>query len=373
MKRLNILALFVAGLFAFTSCSDDKENPAINSLTNSDGTPISFVLNAPNNTAYTLIPENAKNIIDILTCKQPAYGFDAAVKYTIQICAANNGFAKAVDLATVVDGESIPVKTFELNDAMNSLGMVDAKVAYNIDIRLKAIVNSSVAPLYSNVVSMAVNPYSGARTQVYFVGAIFGNGWDNNSPEMRMFADNDINDMTYTYTGKVLAGSEFKIIQNPGKWDVQWGLGASAGVLASKDAGNIKGDFSADGYYTMKFDLSKLTYSVTPYTGALTEYNQLSLVGGFNEWGKFADIDLTQTSYDKHIWINTAAVIPADGELKIRADHKWDVSFGGSNGLWKEKQGQFAKFDGGDNVKVAAGTYFIKFNDITKHIIMIKK
>jgi len=54
-------------------------------------------------------------------------------------------------------------------------------------------------------------------------------------------------------------------------------------------------------------------------------------------------------------------------------NHDWGTSFGGSNGLWKEKQGQFAKFDGGDNVKVKAGTYFVKFNDITKHIIMIAK
>jgi len=110
-------------------------------------------------------------------------------------------------------------------------------------------------------------------------------------------------------------------------------------------------------------------YSIEPYTGATTEYKQISLIGDFNDWG--GDLDLQQASYDKHIWIGEKIEIPSDGGLKLRADHDWAVSFGGSNSLWNDKQGQFAKFDGGDNVKVSAGTYFIKFNDLTKHIILL--
>lgn len=143
----------------------------------------------------------------------------------------------------------------------------------------------------------------------------------------------------------------------------------SDGALSNDGgSGNIEG-FTQDGYYTITLDLAGNKYSIEPYTGATTEYKQISLIGDFNDWG--GDLDLQQASYDKHIWIGEKIEIPSDGGLKLRADHDWAVSFGGSNSLWNDKQGQFAKFDGGDNVKVSAGTYFIKFNDLTKHIILL--
>lgn len=369
MKKINMLLLFVTGLLAFSACTDSMD-PVINSMKDSENKAVSFVLNTPSNSSYTLIPENANSIIDVFTCKQPNYGFSAAVTYTVQVCMGNNGFVDFKDLATKVQGEKIPIKTFELNDAMNALKMANSKVAYSVDFRLKAFINDSVPALYSNTVSMTVTPYSGARTQVFFVGKIFNNGWNNNDLTMRIFADNDMNDMLYTYTGYVTAGTEFKIIQTPGDWSIQWGYGSDGVLSTNGGSGNI-GGFTAAGYYTMNFDLNNNKYTVTPYTGAVTEYDQISFIGAFNAWA--GDLDLTQSAYDKHIWINTNTVIPSDGELKLRANHAWAVSFGGSNGLWKEKQGQFAKFDGGDNVKVKAGTYFVKFNDITKHIIMIAK
>lgn len=297
MNKVNILSIVFAGICAFSACTDDKD-PVINDLKDSEGNNISFTLNAPNNSSYTLMPENASSIIDIFTCEQPDYGFAAGVTYTVQVCEGGTEFEKFESLPTTGSGEKVLIKTFELNDAMNNLGMVNPTVAYNVDFRLKAFINDSVPELYSNTVNMAITPYSGARTQVYFVGDIFDNGWNNNDPSMRIFADDDVNNMLFTYTGFVKAGSAFKIIQTPGDWGIQWG-------------------------------------------------------------------------YDKHIWIGEKIEIPSDGGLKLRADHDWAVSFGGSNSLWNDKQGQFAKFDGGDNVKVSAGTYFIKFNDLTKHIILL--
>ena len=246
--------------------------------------------------------------------------------------------------------------------------MVNPTVAYNVDFRLKAFINDSVPELYSNTVNMAITPYSGARTQVYFVGDIFDNGWNNNDPSMRIFADDDVNNMLFTYTGFVKAGSAFKIIQTPGDWGIQWGYDSDGALSNDGGSGNIEG-FTQDGYYTITLDLAGNKYSIEPYTGATTEYKQISLIGDFNDWGR--DLDLQQASYDKHIWIGEKIEIPSDGGLKLRADHDWAVSFGGSNSLWNDKQGQFAKFDGGDNVKVSAGTYFIKFNDLTKHIILL--
>ena len=367
MNKVNILSIVFAGICAFSACTDDKD-PVINDLKDSEGNNISFTLNAPNNSSYTLMPENASSIIDIFTCEQPDYGFAAGVTYTVQVCEGGTEFEKFESLPTTGSGEKVLIKTFELNDAMNNLGMVNPTVAYNVDFRLKAFINDSVPELYSNTVNMAITPYSGARTQVYFVGDIFDNGWNNNDPSMRIFADDDVNNMLFTYTGFVKAGSAFKIIQTPGDWGIQWGYDSDGALSNDGGSGNIEG-FTQDGYYTITLDLAGNKYSIEPYTGATTEYKQISLIGDFNDWG--GDLDLQQASYDKHIWIGEKIEIPSDGGLKLRADHDWAVSFGGSNSLWNDKQGQFAKVDGGDNVKVSAGTYFLKFTDLTKHIILL--
>ena len=184
MNKVNILSIVFAGICAFSACTDDKD-PVINDLKDSEGNNISFTLNAPNNSSYTLMPENASSIIDIFTCEQPDYGFAAGVTYTVQVCEGGTEFEKFESLPTTGSGEKVLIKTFELNDAMNNLGMVNPTVAYNVDFRLKAFINDSVPELYSNTVNMAITPYSGARTQVYFVGDIFDNGWNNNDAYIR--------------------------------------------------------------------------------------------------------------------------------------------------------------------------------------------
>ena len=85
MNKVNILSIVFAGICAFSACTDDKD-PVINDLKDSEGNNISFTLNAPNNSSYTLMPENASSIIDIFTCEQPDYGFAAGVTYTVQVC-----------------------------------------------------------------------------------------------------------------------------------------------------------------------------------------------------------------------------------------------------------------------------------------------
>lgn len=373
MKNKNLFFLLLAGMFAFTACSDEAST-IINDLTDEENNEITFVLHAPNNNSYVLIADNANSIIDILTCEQPDYGFPAGVTYTVDICESGKGFEEFASLASTGYGEKVLIKTSELNDAMSSLGMSNEKESYSVDIRLRAFVNDKIAVLKSNTVTMALTPYIDARgrTPVYFVGSIFKTNWNNNDPTMILFADDDTDDMQYTYTGFVEKDSEFKIIRELGSYNAEWGAGDAAGELVTKGGHNIIA-CTADGYYTISLDLADNKYTIERLGTTPTRYDQLSLVGNFNGWGEDPDLDLTRSSYDDHIWVNEKITIPSDGELKIRVDHDWTTSFGGSNGLWKEKQGEFAVLDGGDNIKVKAGTYFLKFNDITKHLILISK
>ena len=64
-----------------------------------------------------------------------------------------------------------------------------------------------------------------------------------------------------------------------------------------------------------------------------------------------------------HNWY-ARATLTADTELKFRANHKWDVNWGGDGSAEIDEEKYYVT-PGGDNIKVPAGTYDFYLNDIT--------
>ncbi len=107
--------------------------------------------------------------------------------------------------------------------------------------------------------------------------------------------------------------------------------------------------------------LNLATYNVTfvKSTGAYSFQNvTVSIVGGFNNWGGTADIDMTSPD-----GINFTALgkqFPAATELKFRDNHDWAVAYGSTT-----TPSSFPNGTGGGsntNIAVPAGTYDITFN-----------
>lgn len=375
MKKYNLYSALLTFLLVFAACSDDTDPQY-----NTDSFVKAVTITAPQSgKVYVLEEENADEIFDQFSWEAADYGVAVGQDYRIEIDKEGNNFGSPVVVVQGIAGQSRSLTVKELNRAVVSFH-TDYTNPVKVEIRLVSrakggedgnVVLNSFPETKSEPLVCSVTPYkmAGGRTPVYFVGSIFDNNWNHADASMILFANDDEDNFQYTYTGFVPEGSEFKLVQVLGDWGIQWGLGSAPGLLSGN--GNNIGGFAKDGFYTLTFDLSGNTYSIAPYTGTSTEYNQISLIGDFNSWS--GDLDLVQSSFDKHIWFGDAIKIPSDGELKIRVNHDWTVSFGGSNGLWKEEQGEFAAFDGGDNVPVKAGKYFVKFNDITKHIILIRK
>lgn len=95
-----------------------------------------------------------------------------------------------------------------------------------------------------------------------------------------------------------------------------------------------------DGYYKVDVDLSAKTYTLTPIT--------VGIVGsGVGDW----NVD-TEMTYNKvsRAW-EVSNVELADGEIKFRANHGWDINWGGDTNSLTQ---------GGANIAVTAGTYDIK-------------
>lgn len=135
------------------------------------------------------------------------------------------------------------------------------------------------------------------------------NGWsfDNN---MLLFTSDYVN-----YTGYVYIQDEFKFAA--GSWDVNWGIGATEGTLAS-GGGNIK--VSKNGLYYVTANLNENTYT-------LTYIETIGLIGGFNGWG--SQLNMTHSD-DYKVWTVEATFTDANTEWKFRMNDNWDYNLGGA-------------------------------------------
>ncbi|PYF70778.1 SusF/SusE family outer membrane protein [Pedobacter nutrimenti] len=204
---------------------------------------------------------------------------------------------------------------------------------------------------------------------LYMVGSASEFGWDNANPTY-MYRD-ETNRNAYTYTGYLKAG-EFKFISVVGSWSTQYGNNGSNGVtLKAKDSDPDPGTYvvPADGYYTIKIDINKLTFSLTPYdASAATNYTSIGIIGNFNGWGDITA--MSKTTFNPHIWVITQTM-NADTELKFRIAAGWDVNWGSSAGNTQGKYGKGVR--DGSNLVVKAGAYKILFNDLTAEYIFYNK
>ena len=212
--------------------------------------------------------------------------------------------------------------------------------------------------------------YISRDVNLYMVGSASETGWDNGNPTY-MFRD-ATNRSLYTYTGYLNAG-EFKFISVIGSWSTQYGNDGSNGVkLKAKDSDPDPGTYIVPtaGYYTIKIDINKLTFSLLPYNASsATNYTLIGVIGAFNGWG--TDLKMVNSTLNPHIWTVTNK-FDSDTELKFRANGGWDVNWGAAASNVDGKYG-IGLQDNAGNLKVKAGTYAILFNDITKEYIFYSK
>lgn len=201
--------------------------------------------------------------------------------------------------------------------------------------------------------------------EYYIVGAM--QGWNSTEAGMTCMLypqSKMIHSYTTQYNGdanmKLWLGSDF------GNWDVCFGAttdgdNSASGSLVSTGAGAMvcpeKG-----AYYTFTVDFSSMSYTWTKLDDqAPAEYENISLIGAFNSWGEDADME----EVTPHNWYIAGLEVTAGG-IKFRANHKWDISWGGTINLTDQNYGVA---DGSDDITISAGTYNVYFNDITSEFV----
>lgn len=158
------------------------------------------------------------------------------------------------------------------------------------------------------------------------------------------------------YEGYYYLNGQFKFRPNADNWDNALGY-VSDGKIASSES-NVP-DPGA-GFYKINVDLSAGTYS-------LTKIESISIIGSvYGNWDK--DFDLTYNT-SNGAWEGTVTL--TTGEMKFRANHEWDLSWGG-----KSTASDFTNLTANNskNLKIeTAGTYkvqlFISYDGANKVIL----
>lgn len=325
-------------------------------------------VNSFSSSSYVVREDNLSNTFETIMFTSPVYTQATEVESQLQVAVAGTGFAQPVDLGAPTSTNYVRVSYSQLNSALLSLGL-KAGEASSVEIRVKSNVkdrsNNLLEPsAYSNYVSIVVTPYlSGPSylfTDLYLIGSATAAGWNNAADNTAMYPLLKMSNLpdVYTYTGYFKGGEGFKIVQVKGSWDLQYGLGASAGQL-SKDGGSGDIKVAQSGYYELTINTTDLTYTFTPVAAPSATYSTVGIIGSATSNGWDKSTPMVQSSFDPHVWVLTGVSLK-DGELKFRANDSWDVNWGSSTEYFGT-----ATF-GGNNIPVStAWTYDIYFNDAT--------
>lgn len=376
---LYILSVF--GLL-FTSCEKDLDNTTLK------------VVKAPENVKvdkqvpFVCNGDNMADIAFVFNWEAADFGENISQSYYLLFDVEGVSSESPYELSAGINKLSRGVTSSELNAIMHHYNLpIETATDIQVSVLSKPMTTSTgqvSLPQAVSPTSVKIQVSSFMRTSLHIVGSMFGShfwmgdlatmdtkAWDYANYEYAMFRDNALSVVeTYTaqFRGSIpkagepnLYMGEFTFIESPGATSVTIGKDGN-GKLKRAGGGNLK-DIESDGYYTVEVNTANLTYSITPYDAvSAREYSSVSLVGA----GVSASVALTKAVFNPHIWIADDVVLTEnDVQFKLGDADTW----AGSSFPWGK-----ATSGSGDNISInKAGTYFVKFNDLTGHYIFYKK
>lgn len=323
-KFLNNILFFAMASVAFWSCEKDE----VRAILREGSAP---VLSATQ-PVLLLNSANADDTVQVFSWNASDFGYQAAVKYTLQFDKAGNDFAEPREV--VVAGLEKKYTTAEFNQMAILLGLAPDTEG-TIEARVKAEVAPGVDPVYSAPVTLKATPYLVVINypSMYVPGDY--QGW-NPGAAPKISSKKSNND----YEGYIYFGSgsgEFKITSER-DWN-HTNYGDAGGGKLSTDGGNLK--VPTTGYYRLKANTTGMTWSAVK-----TDWGLVGSATG--SW----DVDKDMT-YNEATGTWTLTTDLVAGDIKFRANDGWDINLGDDGG---DKNMEY----GGGNIPIAeAGNYSI--------------
>ncbi len=337
------------GILTMASCSpsDVQDRPVIKGVD-------APVLTAPTDgTSYVLTAATMALQAERFVWTSANYGGPVAITYTIQIDKENGDFSAPQVIGGADAANQASVTQQALNGGCLALGATPY-VAANFLVRVMSSA-SGYAPMYSNVVTISVKPYTTATPHLWMPGSYqstsgYGsNDWTQSTAAQLAstgYGNADFEGYVYIASNQVAPSNGFKFTSQADWNGTNYGDDGSFSGTLSTTGGNIGVNA---GYYKVNANTTNLTYTLTPTTWAI--------IGNATAGGWTTDTPMTYNPTTKK-WsviatLSTQAAT-ANG-LKFRANGAWDINLGdtGADGVMEY---------GGDNIGTTAGTYLIELD-----------
>ena len=314
LKKLNMKKFFkivfaiVLIIVTVSSCSDDTlqsvaEPPAEGKflLTNSISDIVLTPKDADKNIAVTLNWDN-----------KSWYGVDTPLTYTLQMD-NNDGEFLSPQEVSILSGNNISLSHADLNAKAFALKLAP-EVASKIKVRLKANLKYGAVPIYSNVSTLTVTPYSTLilkypmPSELYLQGDAVPSNWGTPVTDIQKMAQ--IDDHRFGLIVALTGGKSFAVISAASTWSDPAYVTLDANTIP-QSTGNFEPRGSAtnwggapikspavSGVYQVILDFTTGTYSITPAV-LMTSPAELYIIGdattnGWNAPGnaqKFTKVD----------------------------------------------------------------------------------
>jgi hypothetical protein len=190
------------------------------------------------------------------------YGIATPISYTLQIDKRTGTFSAPYNVLTVSNLTSATIKVGDFNKALLNLGMATG-VSDTVKIRVKAVINPNVAPIYTNIAKVLITPYAVVFPPIYMCGAATG-GWSwtlYTYKELRSSAPN-----VYQTIGYFLNNQTFRFFKqtdwSPTSYNFPYFTGTVSNLFVNANDGDSNFLFTGTtGYYQVTVNMT--TKSVT--------------------------------------------------------------------------------------------------------------
>jgi starch-binding outer membrane protein SusE/F len=294
-------------------------------------------------TTPTVAQATASTNAITFTYTAPDFGYDAAVKYSLQFDKKNGTFSSPGEIFVSNSGTKTMTQG-ELNAMATTVGMV-ANTADTMLVRVKYDVGSNVGAAYSNVLKIVLTPYFDVVVYEFPKALrLAGNyqGW-NPATAPKIVDKNASGSTGSNYEGYINftdPNPEFKMVKGD-----NWGAGdfGMANSTTLTNGGSNLALTNGAGVYKINANTNAMTWSATKIT-------TWGIIGDATPGGWGASTAMTfDGAYKWTITTNLTA-----GFIKFRANDDWGINFG--DNAPRDNKPDY----GGDNIPIAlAGNYTI--------------
>lgn len=379
-KYYNLISGLLLILFLVSSCERDVQEQILTLVNSPSG------VGVDNTDPFVCTEANTKDVAYTFDWEAADFGPNISCTYVLQFDKKGGDFTSPFEITAGINVQEKSIISKEVNDIMYGLKLPIDNTICDVDVRVlaKPMVVGTATPNIPLAVSDKKITIQVAsfiyRDPIHLIGTMFGChpwmagthptwvdqfAWDAANYRYLFFRDNPFDNID-VYTAQFRGDNENAADGSPwiGAFKIRMEgttdqLGKTGeGTLGQ--GGDIK-DIKAPGYYTIKVNISAKTYSIDPFdaSGAVS-YTSAKLTGSALQ----SDVTMVQAFNNPHIWTANDVVL-TDSEVKFNLD----------GALWgSDKFPWGIASQNGEGVKIfEAGTYFVKYNDLTGHYVFYKR